>query len=74
MNMQKIRILGEQPYIRWFGVYKATGSVTSLIPKQRGWQEGNSRLTSEQDKIINDVIQEYYLSSQRLSQHECLIR
>jgi putative transposase len=62
--------VGRATLYRWFGVYKATGSVSSLIPKQRGWREGNSRLTSEQDKIINDVIQEYYLSPQRLSQHE----
>ncbi|MDC4756696.1 DDE-type integrase/transposase/recombinase [Acinetobacter baumannii] len=66
----KEKDLGYVTLYRWFRAYKATGTVTSLIPKQRGWQEGNSRLTPEQDKIINDVIQEYYLSSQRLSQQE----
>ncbi|WP_335968207.1 Mu transposase C-terminal domain-containing protein [Acinetobacter bereziniae] len=66
----KDKNVGRATLYRWFGIYKATGTVTSLIPKQRGWQEGNSRLTSEQEKIINDVIQEYYLSPQRLPQHE----
>ncbi|EMI5620015.1 transposase [Acinetobacter baumannii] len=66
----KNKDIGRATLYRWFGIYKATRSVSSLIPKQRGWREGNSRLTSEQDKIINDVIKEYYLSPQRLSQHD----
>lgn len=66
----KNKDIGRATLYRWFRIYKATGAVTSLISKQRGWQEGNSRLTPEQDKIINVVIQEYYLSPQRLSQYE----
>lgn len=50
----KNKDIGRATLYRWFGIYKATRSVSSLIPKQRGWREGNSRLTSEQDKIIND--------------------
>ena len=50
--------LGYVTLYRWFRAYKATGTVTSLIPKQRGWQEGNSRLTPEQEKNKKKEIQE----------------
>ncbi|MCH4247666.1 MAG: hypothetical protein LKF82_07480 [Acinetobacter populi] len=64
--------VGRATLYRWFNTYKATGALTSLIPRQRGWKVGSSRLTPEQDKIIQDVIQEYYLSPQKLSQNDII--
>lgn len=50
---------------RWMSAYLKTNSIASLIEKKRGWREGNRRITQVQLSIINEVIQDYYLTIQR---------
>lgn len=50
---------------RWLKLYKSYGVISALIPKRRGWREGNSRISPEMEKIIQQVIQDYYLTTQR---------
>jgi len=52
---------------RWLKKYNTTGSVISLIPEKRGWKSGNRRTIPEAEKIINDVIDDFYLTRQRPS-------
>ena len=58
---------------RWLKRYNEYGSTSALIPMQRGWSEGKSRLPSETIEIIDDVIQNFYLTSQRATPSQTVI-
>lgn len=50
---------------RWLSNYLKTKSIASLIDGKRGWQEGKRRIDVMQEFIINEVIQDFYLTIQR---------
>ncbi|WP_417560680.1 transposase [Marinomonas sp.] len=50
---------------RWLKAYKDSKLLSSLIPKKRGWTEGNTRLSKELEQLIENVIKDYYLKTQR---------
>lgn len=50
---------------RWIKRYKDWGEKLALIPRRRGWKEGNSRLSDEANKIIEDVILNFFLKTHR---------
>lgn len=50
---------------RWIKRYKEWGEKLALIPRRRGWKEGNSRLSDEANKIIEDVILNFFLKTHR---------
>ncbi|KPY58580.1 Mu transposase C-terminal domain-containing protein [Pseudomonas syringae] len=50
---------------RWIKRYKDWGEKLALIPRRRGWKEGNSRLSDEANRIIEDVITNYFLKPHR---------
>lgn len=52
---------------RWLKKFKATGSVTALIPSKRGWKQGNRRTNPDAEMIIREVIDDFYLTRQRPS-------
>ncbi|MDO5667391.1 MAG: DDE-type integrase/transposase/recombinase [Alcaligenaceae bacterium] len=52
---------------RWLRLYNAYGSSTALVPRKRGWTTGKSRLPVEVESIIEEVIQNFYLTPQRPS-------
>ncbi|WP_085708901.1 MULTISPECIES: Mu transposase C-terminal domain-containing protein [unclassified Pseudomonas] len=52
---------------RWLERYQSWNEILALVPRKRGWRSGASRLTIEAEKIIQDVIDEHYLKSQRPS-------
>lgn len=52
---------------RWLERYQNWNEILALVPRKRGWRTGVSRLTIEAEKIIQDVIDEHYLKSQRPS-------
>ncbi|MDR1853638.1 MAG: helix-turn-helix domain-containing protein, partial [Azoarcus sp.] len=37
---------------RWIKRYNAYGSVTALIPKKRGWKEGNYRISRAAEAVV----------------------
>ncbi|CUS47638.1 MAG: transposase [Idiomarinaceae bacterium HL-53] len=52
---------------RWLKRFRATGVISSLMMKQRGWSSNRSRLPPRVDEIVNDVIEKVYLSKRRKS-------
>lgn len=50
---------------RWLKAYESTQVVSALIPRKRGWQEGNSRISEAADAVIEEVITDFYLTPQR---------
>lgn len=52
---------------RWLNTYYNTGSLVGLVPRSRGWSAGKSRISQEVEDIIQDVIESFYLTSQRQS-------
>ena len=52
---------------RWLNAFHTTGLVSSLAPTKRTGGKGKSRLPKEIVELMDDVINDVYLSSQRLS-------
>lgn len=52
---------------RWIKLFNENGTVTSILGKEKNGGRGKSRLTIEQDKIINETINLYYLNNSRKS-------
>jgi putative transposase len=50
---------------RWLKRYNAYGSVSALIPKRRGWKEGNKRIDVSSESVIDEVIEKFFLTTQR---------
>lgn len=52
---------------RWLERYRNWHEVLALVPRKRGWKAGSSRLTIQADKLIDNVIDEHYLTPSRRS-------
>lgn len=52
---------------RWLKRYNACGVTSALIPQKRGWKEGNIRIPLFAEKVVDEVINGYYLTPQRNS-------
>ncbi|WP_447879659.1 Mu transposase C-terminal domain-containing protein [Serratia fonticola] len=52
---------------RWLQRFNSYGTVSALIPMKRGWSTGKSRLSAEMESIIEDALQNFYLTRQRNS-------
>lgn len=47
---------------RWLNGYKTTGTITGLLPQKAGRKEGTIIIENEANQIINQIIQNYYLT------------
>jgi putative transposase len=52
---------------RWLGRYRAYETISALIPQKRGWKTSKSRLPAYSEQVIQEVIQDFYLTPQRPS-------
>lgn len=52
---------------RWIKRYKSYGLVIALAPQKPGWRKGGTRLAKDTEAVIDEVIQDYYLTQQRPS-------
>lgn len=52
---------------RWVDRYKSWGELLALVPRRRGWVSGVARISEGAQALIDEVIQEYYLSKTRPS-------
>lgn len=50
---------------RWAKAYRETSSLASLIDFKRGWQTGTRRIKPDQEQVITEVINDFYLTIQR---------
>lgn len=50
---------------RWLERYKVHGVISALIPRKRGWKEGNNRIATDAVFVIEEVINDFYLTTQR---------
>lgn len=58
---------------RWLNRYKGSGTTSALLPMQRGWSQGKARLPTETIEIIDDVIRDFYLTSQRATPSQTVV-
>lgn len=58
---------------RWIKRYKSLGVISALIPQKRGWKKGNNRIKNDAESIIQQVINDYYLTIQRPSVQKTII-
>lgn len=58
---------------RWLRSYKGHGVLSALIPKKRGWKAGHSRIPAFAESIINEVLDDTYLTKQRSSAQKVVI-
>ena len=49
----------------WLGRYRGTRDLTALVPQQRGWTKGASRITAEAETVIAQAIKDVYLKKDR---------
>ena len=52
---------------RWIEKYTRQNNTTALVPKKRGIRNGAKKLPPEKESLINEVIENYYLTVQRNS-------
>jgi putative transposase len=50
---------------RWLQRYRAYDDVSALIPMRRGWKTGKQRIPASAEEVIQEVINDYYLTQQR---------
>jgi len=58
---------------RWLQRYRATGSTLALIPQKRGWKTGKTRIPAFAEEVVNEVIQNFYLTPQRPTAQKAVI-
>ena len=71
-HAQKIGIHQSTLY-RWFNSYQEAGGVSGLLPRKEGRKEGTTMIDPEAEKVIQQVVEEYYLTSQK-PKKEAVIR
>lgn len=67
-GIAKENSVGYVTLYRWLNDYYSTGMISSLIPQEKKGGRGQSRLDDSIDLIINETIQDFYLTSQTKSQ------
>ena len=58
---------------RWLVRYRSLGVLSSLIPMDRGWRKGHTRLDAKTEALIDEVIQSFYLTVQRSTQQKTVL-
>lgn len=50
---------------RWLRRFKEQGELTGLIPTKRGWGKGRARISEDVEKVIDEILNEYFLTERR---------
>ena len=58
---------------RWLNRYRSSNTLSSLIPMSRGWKKDRTRLATETETLIDEVIQSFYLTHQRPTQQKAVL-
>ena len=57
--------VGTATLYRWISRYRSLDAVSGLVPLKRGWQYGKGRISRSVQLLIQDVINNYYLTPER---------
>ena len=57
---------------RWLRRYAPFRDLSTLIPQKRGWKKGRTRLAASPEAVIEEVIEDFYLTPQRPSQQDTI--
>lgn len=60
--------------LRWKAQYLKTNTLISLLDKSGGWERGNSRLLPEVEQIIQDVIENDYLTERNTTVRSLILK
>lgn len=52
---------------RWLSRYRAVDAISALIPFKRGWKAGNYRIGEAGERVVRQVISDFYLKPERPS-------
>jgi len=58
---------------RWLSRFRSTEVLSSLIPGKRGWQTGKGRISKYAEDVVQEVINDTYLTHQRPSPQKTVI-
>lgn len=58
---------------RWLRRYQSMGVMSALIPKKRGWKTGESRISKHSEAVVQEVLQDTYLTNQRSSPQKVVL-
>lgn len=58
---------------RWVKLYNAYNSPLALVPRKRGWTTGKARIAPTREKVIEEVIQDFYLTVQRSTPSQAIV-
>jgi len=64
-QLAKDRGLHAATLYKWLKLYQEAGHVSALVPTKRGRRAGTFMLSAEQEKLIESVINDDYLTKQR---------
>lgn len=57
---------------RWLKKYQTTGAITGLAPNKCGSVKGSTRISQDQESLIQEVIEAQYLTKQKKSPKEII--
>lgn len=57
---------------RWLNRYIPFRDVSTLIPQKRGWREGRTRLSDSSKAVVEDVIENFYLTKRRPTEKKAI--
>jgi putative transposase len=58
---------------RWLSRYRAIDAVSALISRKRGWKSGRGRIPALAEGVIQEVIENFYLTPQRPTAQKAVI-
>ncbi|CCH49332.1 Mu transposase C-terminal domain-containing protein [Pseudodesulfovibrio piezophilus] len=72
---QRAKEIGVHPstLYRWLGAFQSFGVISALIPRRRGWKEGNGRISVAAEEVVQQTIKDFYLTPQRPSAQETVV-
>ena len=57
---------------RWLNRYIPFRDVSTLIPQKRGWREGRTRLSDSSKAVVEDIIENFYLTKRRPTEKKAI--
>ncbi|MEQ8239465.1 MAG: DDE-type integrase/transposase/recombinase [Cyclobacteriaceae bacterium] len=66
-KLEKEHKIHRSTIYRWLGKYESSYMLSSLVPNKRLGGKGKSRLNSQEEELLNKIIEQSFLTSQKLN-------